>query len=460
MATQQSSHIAETDSAESYVFNEYEHHDSIVHDIIASPPSWMVRWGISVIGIVFFIFLCLTWIIKYPDVISARFLLTSDPPPIHLHAPKTGRLTHLLIEHDAYVESGTFLAVIENMASYEDVLWVEGNVNQVMSGCDIHSPDISWPSNLKLGQIQPFYTEFLSNLMNYQFQLSRSEYHSLQATGLVEQIRILDSLQRKITNQILIQEQEVALLKNDFEIKKKLYDQGVVALLEKEKSELAFLQQQQALESLKSSQLNNLIQKQEVNRMGRGDRQLSEIELNQTYLTLIQSFGNLRNALSTWKEQNLLVSPISGTISMAKIWAPNQYLQAGDLVFSLIPSEKKIVGKVFLPTTGSGKVHIDQSVNIKLDAYPFEQHGILEGNIAFISLVPNKDQYIATIQVPQSLKTSFGIELKYMPEITGQADIITEDLRLIERIFINLRRVFSRKEPIKSGQGTAGNNLP
>ncbi|CEN44722.1 hypothetical protein CCAND38_330005 [Capnocytophaga canis] len=45
------------------------------------------------------------------------------------------------------------------------------------------------------------------------------------------------------------------------------------------------------------------------------------------------------------------------------------------------------------------------------------------------------------ITLPKGLKTSYGKDIIFNKEMTGRADIITEDMRLIERFFYQIRKL-------------------
>jgi len=48
----------------------------------------------------------------------------------------------------------------------------------------------------------------------------------------------------------------------------------------------------------------------------------------------------------------------------------------------------RIIGKADIPSTGIGKVKSGQTVNIKLDNYPYMEFGMIKAKIKNISLVP------------------------------------------------------------------------
>ena len=66
-------------------------------------------------------------------------------------------------------------------------------------------------------------------------------------------------------------------------------------------------------------------------------------------------------------------------------------------------------------------------------------NSILEGTVQNISLVPQKDTYLVEISVNDSLSTTYGKSIVLQQEMEGTANIITEDRRMIARLFDKLK---------------------
>lgn len=70
---------------------------------------------------------------------------------------------------------------------------------------------------------------------------------------------------------------------------------------------------------------------------------------------------------------------------------------------------------------------------------------MLEGKIQTMSTVTDKEgNYFIEIIIPNGLTTNFNKKLKFDKELMGHADIITDDMRLIERIFYQFRKLTIR----------------
>ncbi len=116
------------------------------------------------------------------------------------------------------------------------------------------------------------------------------------------------------------------------------------------------------------------------------------------------------------------------------------------MVFTIIPNENSsFIAKLKTPAQNSGKIKLGQRVNIKLENYPDTEFGVLKGIVSNISLIPDKDGlYLIDVKLPEKLMTSYNKEIDFKQEMRGSAEIITEDLRLIERFFYQFKEILKR----------------
>ena len=142
----------------------------------------------------------------------------------------------------------------------------------------------------------------------------------------------------------------------------------------------------------------------------------------------------------------MLKSNIEGKVSFLNYWNDNQSVNSGDLVFTILPDiDSPFVAKLQTPSTNSGKIRVGQKVNLSLFDYPEYEFGVVQGSVSRISATSNfEGRYIVDVSIPEELITSFGKSIEFKQEMKGEADIITEDLRLIERLFYQFREVFKR----------------
>jgi hypothetical protein len=161
---------------------------------------------------------------------------------------------------------------------------------------------------------------------------------------------------------------------------------------------------------------------------------------------VIQAFYQLKKAIKDWELNYVLRSSIDGKVSFLQLWANNQTVNAGDNVFVIIPTKQSgYIGKVKAAAQNSGKIKVDQTVNIRLANYPDREFGMIKGTINAISLAPDKvGNLLINVILPHGLVTSYKKQIAFQQEMSGTTDIVTEDLRLIERLLYQFRDIFKR----------------
>jgi multidrug resistance efflux pump len=403
----------------------------------------MIRWGSVVVLLILVSLFFVSWLVKYPDVISTPIVITTTIPPEKLVAKVTGKIEVILVNDRATILKNTPLAVIENSANYNDVFLLKSIVDTI--NIDKNKFPFEKLKSSQLGEIESLFALFQkesiaddlnTKLQPYKVEGTAQNYETIQ---LQERLNLLES--QKDINQ-----SELALQKIDLDRYETLYKKGIIATQEIEKQRLIYLQSQKnykgilsSISSLKSS-LNELKKNSKTTQINENKENVN-LERN-----VIQSFYQLKKAIKDWELNYVLRSSIDGKVSYLQLWAANQTVNAGDNVFAVIPTnESGYLGKVKAQAQNSGKIKIGQTVNIRLANYPDREFGIVTGTIKAISLTPDKDgNLLIDVSLPNGLKTSYKKQIVFQQEMTGSADIVTEDLRLLERLLYQFRDVFKR----------------
>lgn len=100
-----------------------------VQEIMSRIPSWTVRWGITVIFGIIILFLFLSWLIKYPDVIKGTATLTTASPPIKLVVKSAGELQDLKLNDNSTVQGNQIIASIRSTLSLEANTFLRGEIH-------------------------------------------------------------------------------------------------------------------------------------------------------------------------------------------------------------------------------------------------------------------------------------------------------------------------------------------
>lgn len=213
--------------------------------------------------------------------------------------------------------------------------------------------------------------------------------------------------------------------------------------MELENEKIKYIQAQQNLENINIS----LSQMEEgisnLNKTKSGTAINTEKDKITYSSQTLQLFEQLRKSLKQWEQNYLLISNTDGIASFQQFFGENQFIKAGDAVLSILPKNReKLVGRMSVPATNSGKIASGEKVLIKLDNYRYQEYGIVEGKVQNISLSPDKEgNYYVDVLLPKGLKTSYNKNLVFDKELKGSAEIVTQDLRLIERFFYQMRKL-------------------
>lgn len=415
----------------------------VVKDFLEKPPAHLVRWGSTFIFLIFLIALLLSWLIKYPLVIAGQFNLTTKAEPKPVVTKFAGRLERVFVKEGQEVNAGELLALTESTASYEQILTLEEemkSIRDLVEKEDLNTLRTMTPSSKEqLGDVQPLYQQFKEQLNRINTLFHPDTYD--RNIGLIqEDIASLNSINSQLRTQAQLHERDVQISMAEFEISKKLFEQKVVTQLDLEREESKVLSKKVVLQRVLTDILSNNIavnaKKKELVELA--NQRSEEIE------RLKQSVYALINGLNSWRNQHLLVAPTLGIIEFQNNLHEKLIFDSGNPLFYIMPKEQTYRGTLRIAQTNSGKVRMGQQILIKFDSYPFEEYGVVNGVVANVSqlIAAENNEYFALVDLPNGLRTIHGKELVYKYGMKANAEVITEDLRFIERIFYTIRRAF------------------
>lgn len=416
-----------------------------VQDILTKVPHWMIRWGTVLIFAIIFMLFFVSWFIKYPDVVNTQIIITTNIPPEKVVSKSSGRIEAILVKDKSIVSKNSTLAIIENTASYKDVFLLKKIVDQY----NINDPKKAFPfallKNTQLGEIESAFAVFQKDYQAEQLNQKLQPFEVETKAQISEKVQIkerLDILQQ----QKVINESELQLQKNEIARFETLFNKGIISAQEMEAKKLSYLQAQKSYRGLLSSisQLkSSLIDNSKLSQNSQISGTKEEVTLGRN---MAQSFYQLKKVIKDWELAYTLKSSVSGVVTFLQVWTENQTINVGDNVFSIIPNAKNgFVGKVKAPALNSGKIKVGQTVNIRLANFPDREFGVLKGKIKNISLVPDKDgNLLLDVELPNGLMTSYKKKILFQQEMKGSAEIVTEDLRLIERILYQFKSIFEQ----------------
>jgi HlyD family secretion protein len=411
-------------------------HAPEVEEIIGRQPGSLVRWGVTAIFFVILSVLLISWFIKYPDLITAKVVITTNPPPVTLVSRHSGVL-YLLKEDNSAVQNGDILAYIQSNTSIDALLYLEERLKKNENLLSITLPG-------SLGDLQPHFASLISALTSLSL-IKENRINEKQIDQLRRQIITYQKLGGSLVKQQKLSAQELKLAHEKFFTDSILFVQKVTAAIDFNQDKASWLQQQRNARNAEASLLNNEAQINQI------EKQISDLEMQQheqrqkLELAVHNAKDQFLAQVSKHKELYLFIATSVGNLSYLGFLENEQFIEINKPVLSVVPQQRKLIARAELPIRGSGKVKEGQLVNIRLENYPFEQFGMLKGKISSISIMPGEDKYWVAIELPNQLQTSLKKTLVFKQQMTGNTEIITEDLRLLERLFYQFRRLLKAR---------------
>lgn len=428
--------------------NTFSDHGNEIEEIISNKPPFIVRWGT-----VYFFFLLvliglISWFIKYPDIVVATAKLNSVNAPKEVITRTEGKLIKIVIKENEKVEAGQILGYMESIANPQSVMAIShqiDSINKLISQNRTDEITHFFPdyTNQKfinnLGELQTPYQTFIQSFITFRDFLSTG-FFLRKKKMLLTDMQNIQKLNVILTTQKDLLNQDLTLSNETYDANKSLANDKVISPLDYRNEKSKLIAKQLSLPQINSSIVTNESQQNEKR------KEIAELE-NQIIVqknTFIQALQTMKSQIQAWEFKYLLKAPVSGTVSFTGFFQENQEMKAGQTLFYIQPDNIAYFVEMLIPQYNFGKVKQGQKVLLKFQAYPFEQYGSVVGKIDYINTTPSDSGYLAKVILPDGLITNYKKPLQYRNGLFAQADIITENMRLLERFYYNLARQIKR----------------
>ena len=416
-----------------------------IQDLMVKKPAWMVRWGITVLFMLLLLMLFFTWIVKYPDLIQGRIVITANKPPLKVVNRVNGKVQHLFYSDNQEIYAGDIIAEIQSPISYEVIEYLQEYTkafdHELASGATEFTPPDTGQYNF--GDLQLRINEMRTDIIQVNLKLNY-DLETISIKKLEDRIKYHNELISISESVLKVEEKELSNAKERYESDKKLYQDSVLSKYTFIQSESEFHKKQQQLNQLRLTivqykltlntmevELENLRYNYRQNRSGDIEKLLSHREF-------------ITNFINTWKQDYALIAPVNGFLTYLKPLYVGQNITAGESNFAIVQNDQEMIGWIDVPSEGYGKIEIGQKVNVRLDNYPFHEYGMLQGEVVKLGRIPNNNLYSVGVRFQNGLITTYKYEMEWTPEMVGSAEIITRDKRLIQRIFDSIVKLINR----------------
>jgi len=418
--------------------------DEPIKELLGKVPSIVVRWGNTFILIFFISITIISIIIKYPESIitSARLVATNKPKPII--ANFSGKLVSFSVKEDDAVKKGDHIGYIESIANRKQVLSlyksIDSVIHKVTSGQNI---DISLIINSgqynNLGELQEAFQVFSQNYTTFKNYVPGSLVDK-QRKMLTAEIASLNNSIGNIRIEKDLLNEDLKLANETFDATESLREKKVISNLEYRTEKSKMLSKKLSAQQVDA---NILTMQRELSSRQKEIIGLENDMSNQNF-QFLSSLRTLKSQVEDWIKKFVLVAPIDGKITYKDFIQVNQYIQINDIVCYVNPEENKYYVETFIPQSNFGKVEIGQKALLRFPSYPYQEFGAVVGKVDFISKIGVDSGYLSKIKLPDHLVTTYNKEIKHKDGLVTNVEIVTKDMRLIERFYYNVLKITNK----------------
>ncbi len=414
---------------------QYLRSDEVI-EIIGKMPSWMMRRGITLIGLIFLSILIAAWFFKYPDTIVSKMVISSGNPPIKLVARSSLPIQHIFVSNNDQVITDQPLCVLSNPAIYDDIRKMMLLTTRLDTTFDLNATlqKIKLPAGMQLGDLQPAYTDLCLSIQDYLFYITHNAYKATIGS-LEKSVTFNGRLQKELSNKEKTLQEQLNLQHHRFAADSSLVTDRIISPLEFEESKRKMLDQQMNTGNNRSSMLQTDLQEigyqKDIAQLTL-QKQNEENSLQRKIKDAVRRFNG---QYAQWEQSYVIKSPTNGKISFFKYWKENQVVTAGEGIMMVTPPMLGYVVHGSVGVDNTGKIKVGQRVIMKLPTYPFEEYGVLNGKIVARSMVAMDGNFSLEIELENGLITNTGKVIPQQPELDAMGDILTENKSILARLF-------------------------
>lgn len=152
-----------------------------------------------------------------------------------------------------------------------------------------------------------------------------------------------------------------------------------------------------------------------------------------------QELASLQGQLAQAEEQRnreTLTAPVNGTVYNVKVVDTGATVQAGEELLSIVPEGEELVLDAKVLNRDVGFVAVGKEVKVKLETFPYQEFGLIKGEVVSISPNAITDEqlglvYTARVRLEQSEVYVNGNPVPLTPGMAATAEIVIRQRRVI-----------------------------
>lgn len=411
-----------------------------ITELIYRKPSFILRWALPIFLLLIAGISALSFYIKYPDVILAKAIIIANDMPKELITQKDGRIVKVFLKNKSIVREGDIVGFIESNGNHEQVLCLSRTLdtilNKVNGDSSIH--DIYIDDRMNLGELQQGFQQFMTGLQEFKDYMDNGYYLNKKKV-LLEDLNLLNKNNIILNEQKTLLEKDLKLAEETYSMNKKLFEEKVIAKQDDRNELSKLLLKRMNIPQIESGLLENEKAKRDKY------KEITELDhlISQQKVIFKEQLRTFKNLVDEWIRKYVLICPTTGELNYVLPLQQNSYFPANKLLGYVSPANTNYYAEIFMPQSNFGKVVQGQSVQLRLEAYPYNEYGYVEGVLSTITDFAIDSGFVGRVQLPKGLLSNQKKILHYRNGLTAEGRVITNNVSLFDRLFYNLNKILN-----------------
>jgi len=218
-----------------------------------------------------------------------------------------------------------------------------------------------------------------------------------------------------------------------------LLDEKVISAEEYREENSKYLSKKMTIPQLNSNILSN----QNMQRDKLTELEQLKHDIIQQKIIFEQALRTLKSNIDGWIHNYIIQTPLDGTVFFTMQLQQNDFIEAGKLLGYINPPDSKFYVEISLPQNNSGKVDTGMKAQLRFDAYPYQETGIVKGTVDYISPIATDSGFLATVRLENGLFTNLKRKIQFKNGLRAQVLIITKNMRLLQRMYYSVVKATS-----------------
>lgn len=418
---------------------------SVSENYIEKIPAKMINIFIVLVLLLCAMILFGLLFINKPDIVKGDFRLVAHNQPYVLTAPNSGELI-LLVNQFQTVHANQDLAYIQNAANFNLIKQLDSIVRINDYDEMYNNLQLSLFSN-QLGDVTHSCLELRLALFNLLKLESGNIYRSNLKQAYDDLEAAKDALRVKKTL-LVVEQKNLGICKVEYVEDSLLLHKKAITMTDYNLAHKTFLLQREHVLQLESELIS--LKQQIVDIKSKiellGLERMNDVD--NLELEVRNKKSELKTDIENWENAYVLKSPINGFLEFSNFVEEKHNVIKGGDIMKILPMEKSLKGLIYFPTQGASEIKNGSKIKLFLDSYPEANNGYLIGYIYDISSSTYINQsgesfYWGKIRIDFNNQPYFKGQFHFVHDMTGKADIIVKDKKLVFQIFNWLNNLFN-----------------